>query len=182
MKDTNKPQWLIDAENEIKNFEESNYGKLTDKEFKRKEAASFAASCVSKENKSIKGKKGGLKHVESGHLKSISRLWNSEEAGINGKKGGSKNVETGWIKEFQNIGVEAAAIAAKAKKQSKYPEFLALLPNNDITYKMAEEATILIGYAKRQTGRLIDENLELQNEIKDKSGRTRWSICTYKKK
>lgn len=182
MENTNKPQWLIDAEIDINEFHETKHGKLTDKEFKRKEASSFAASCVSKENRIKNGKKSGVKNVESGHLKSITKLWNPEEAGINGKKGGAKNVETGWIKEFQNIGTQAATVKRVAKKESKYPEFLALLPENNITYKMAEEATISIGYAKRQTGRLIDENLELQKIIKDKSERIRWSVCLYKKK
>lgn len=30
MENTNKPQWLIDAENEIQNFADSKYGKMTD--------------------------------------------------------------------------------------------------------------------------------------------------------
>ena len=34
MENNNKPQWLIDAENEIKNFENSKFGKLNDKQFR----------------------------------------------------------------------------------------------------------------------------------------------------
>lgn len=67
------------------------------------------------------------------------------------------------------------------KKQAKYIEFLNILPEKNITYEMAVQATLEVGYAKRQTGRILEETCKLQKIVRDKTGRIRWSKCTYKK-
>lgn len=93
MKQNKKPQWLIDAENAINEFENSKFGKLSDKEFRFSEKQSNSGK-----NAGLKAKKSGQfksfaiaggkvvglvqgrKNVESGHLDSITPKSGSEEA------------------------------------------------------------------------------------------------------
>ena len=107
--------------------------------------------------------------ISKEHAKKMSN------AGIKSQK------KSGKIMIFQKAGTLAAAESAKRKQQQKYIEFLSLLPNTDITWKMAEEATLAIGYKPRQIGRLVESQLGFQKHLKDKSGRTRWRVSTYKK-
>lgn len=81
----NKPQWLLDAEAEIQKFEQTEWGKLTEKEFKRKEAASNA------------GKIGGAKGGKTSWANNRDRMLKiSSNAG---KIGGSKGGKTSWAND-----------------------------------------------------------------------------------
>jgi len=142
------------------------------------EAAARKRSASAKNGGYVTGKK----HVESGHLKRISTPWTPEEATEAGKKGGAKNVESGWAKESQIIRSKAGAKVAIEKKESKYPEFLALLPETGITKTMAKQAAVDIGYAERQWDRLLKACCKIENQVFLKNGRTNWELSTWKKK
>lgn len=83
----NKPQWLLDAEAEIQKFEQTEWGKLTEKEFRRKEASSNV------------GKMYGTINVENGHLKKIAK----KGGHVQGKVQGRKNVESGHLDRIRDI-------------------------------------------------------------------------------
>ena len=83
MENNNKPQWLIDAENEINNAANTKYGKMTDKEFRFSQHQSYANKCANdkmkadgfdplasirtKEHQSNAGKAALKVNIESGH-------------------------------------------------------------------------------------------------------------------
>ena len=128
---------------------------------------------------------GGQMHVESGHLEKITVPWNSEEAAAAGKKGGSTRVENAKIPGTRaQIAAQdrsdKGAAANKARKELKYIEIFKSLPETGITWKMMEDVAVKYDYAKREAGRIV-ERLEIENHVKDISGRTRWKTCTYKK-
>jgi hypothetical protein len=94
MENTNKPQWLIDAENEIKNFEESKYGKMTEKEFNLKDQFEYFTKLGrnkykndprSKENAKAMGSIQGKKNIESGHMQRMR----DKNDGTGGKNSGN---------------------------------------------------------------------------------------------
>ena len=167
MENNNKPQWLIDAENEINNAANTIFGKMSDKEFRRKEITSFAASCVSKENNIKKGKSTGQKNVESGHLKSITKPWTSYEAGLAGKKGGAKNVESGWTKEFSKIGNNAKSDKLKNVRIDELKFIYSLMDNK--SYTISELILLVDDKIKtRRVSRLLECEEALEFFIKEK--------------
>lgn len=99
MENTNKPQWLIDAENEIKNFENTEFGKLSDKEFNFKEKQSNA------------GTNGGNKAKETGQVYEAAvkgrEIYSTDprlktNAQKMGNTQGKKNVESGHLAKVRN--------------------------------------------------------------------------------
>lgn len=132
------------------------------------------------------GKMFGKGSVESGHLKSITEPWTSEEAIDAGIKGGSKRAELAKIpgtkaQLAQQDRSERGAAVVKAKKIKRHLSILDSLPNKNITWTMIEDAAVKHDYAKREASRVV-ESLAIDNHLKDKLGRTRWRFCTYKKK
>ena len=177
MENQNKPDWLIKAEEEQAKFNQSKYGKMTEKELKRFQAASLASSCVSKENRIKSGRIGGNKNVESGHLKNITKLWHGESASNAGKKGGSKNVETGWIKEFQNIGTVAAAQKLLDKKIDEIKQ-LCFIMEEDVLYSFKQLNDIATYIKGRRLGNLLHSKEAIPFLVKQKNKSNR---AFYKK-
>lgn len=96
MKDTNKPQWLIDAENDIKAFEETKYGKMTSRQFINSENA---RNVINKKAGGIAtGKKSKELQKITGQFASIKTKEHQTNAA---KKAGAKNVESGSWKKTQ---------------------------------------------------------------------------------
>jgi hypothetical protein len=97
-KQDNRPQWLIDAENEIKNFENTKFGKMTDKEFRLSERQSNAG-------------KSGIKIITDDHRRSA---WNSfvesenfkESCSKGGVTQGNKSVESGQLERMRKTAQE----------------------------------------------------------------------------
>jgi hypothetical protein len=178
--------WIDKANKKLEeqraNFQESlNSGEAAKRV--RKYISSQGAKAVSKEEQIKKGKKSGAKNVESGHIYTLNDYPRDEnQRSEAGKKGGAKNVESGWINEAQVIRSKAGAKVAIEKKESKYPEFLALIPETGITKTMAKQATVDIGYAERQWDRLLKACCEIENQVFLKNGRTNWELSTWKKK
>ena len=108
----NKPQWLIDAENQINQFAESKIGKMSQEEFKFFEKQANA------------GRAGGISAVKSGQLIEAARAGGSKQGPIQGKA----NVESGHLasitpkkgtKEALARGKKSAA-TAKARGSKPY--------------------------------------------------------------
>ena len=98
MKNTNKEQWLIDAENEINNFENSKYGKMSEKEFRGSERGNenVESGHLAKISK-LGGKVVGDSHVESGHIDRLHKLVLTTDHQSNaGKSGGTKTGSKLW--------------------------------------------------------------------------------------
>ena len=116
----------------------------------KKRATSYAASCVSKENRIKKGIIGGNIHKESGHIQRLNDFPREEgQRSEAGKLGGAKNVETGWIKEFGKIGTSAAA----EKQKNLRIEDLKIICDNmiaDKAYLYSELCSILNGQIKQK--------------------------------
>lgn len=110
----NKPQWLIDAENEINNFEQTKFGKMTDKEFRLSERQSNAGKSggsklisLGKNNATVEGR---LKGLEIGRSKGAS------------SKGGKKNVESGHLAKVRNPS-KAGSAASKSENSVNKQKF-----------------------------------------------------------
>jgi hypothetical protein len=116
----NKPQWLLDAEAEIQKFEQTEWGKLTQKEFTRKQASHEAGKTQGQKNVEsgelqkrsklggqIGGKISGRNNVLNGHLNSIL---NYELRSKGGKVSGRKAAESGQINKAQEKSVEKNSI------------------------------------------------------------------------
>jgi hypothetical protein len=106
MENTNKPQWLIDAEKDIQEFEDSKYGKMDNKEFLYSQRQSNAASVSGKNN--VKNGIFGTKDSKANKALKESGWYESERnkkiCSENGKKigpiQGRKNVESGHWKNI----------------------------------------------------------------------------------
>ena len=99
--------WIDEANKKLKE-QRDNFQESLDSGETRKRKGSYAASCVSKENRIKTGKSTGDKNVKSGHIQSLNDYPRDEnQRSEAGKLGGSKNVETGWIKEAQSIATTA---------------------------------------------------------------------------
>ena len=107
MKNTNKPQWLLDAEKDINEVHETNYGKLTDKEFKLKERQSNAGKSGGT-SLSLSGKNNA---THEGRLKAMSKMTKEQRS-----NGGKKNVETGHLANVRNP--SKAGLAASKSENS----------------------------------------------------------------
>ena len=91
MENTNKPQWLIDAENEINQFAETKIGKMTQKEFKFHERQSYA------------GKAGGTNRSNK-----MSKAELSKVGSLGGTASTASRKANGTFKDFQSKGGKAA--------------------------------------------------------------------------
>ena len=115
MENNNRPQWLIDAENEIKKFNETKHGSMSDKEFRFSEKQSNAGSI------------GGTENIKknSEQLKAANAKWRNDNPDIvlknctnngyltmskypnlakeNGKKTGAWAVESGHLDNVRDI-------------------------------------------------------------------------------
>ena len=98
-----KPQWLIDAENEINIAANTKYGMMTNKQFRASDTASYASSFVSDITRSKAGKIGGAKTAKS---------FTSESQKI----ANSKRSKKGIIKAITS----AAAASAIVKKENTF--------------------------------------------------------------
>ena len=116
MENTNKPQWLIDAENEIKNFENSKYGKMSQKEFTKSEVGKHIGEIAKKSgqldavrNPSIGGKAAKLVNAQS-KAGLAAKLVNAQsKAGkVGGKIGGKKHVESGHLDNIRKDAIKAS--------------------------------------------------------------------------
>jgi len=98
MKNMNKPQWLIDAENEIKSFEESKFGKMSNQEFKLSERQSNAGKSggvisqqnITFEQRSLKSKKVNITLGAEGKIKRAKKandVLTPEQRTFRNKKG-----------------------------------------------------------------------------------------------
>lgn len=124
-----KPDWLIEAEEAIKEFEQTEWGSLTQKEFNKKMGSIKGGKTnvysghfkkFTKEGGKAQGKIQGKKNVESGHL---DRIRTRDGSIKGGKKAGKKNVESGHIQNLGKIygkeAVESGRIFKLAKEQAK---------------------------------------------------------------
>jgi len=201
MKNTNKPQWLLDAEKDINEFHETKPAKFSKKQLSSinnldnvdREKLVKVLKDSGKLDKwrqsgaSAGGKVNGKKNVESGHLKSI--------ASAGGKAAGNLTKQNGTgifsqTAEERSINSKKGSVARLKNmlitKNKKQQIFLDLLPEIGITRDIAEDAVVVVGYAKRQASRFCEELLEIDNlviHVDGKSrGRTNWKLTTYKKK
>ena len=140
MKDTNKPQWLIDAENEIKNFEESEYGKLTDKEFKQSTKMINMKECANNSENWLKhAKEFGNQAVKNGYLNKAREInIKSGNAKKFGKILGDNAVKNSWLSKATIAAKGKGAKVMKQKASEDLKIFFNLLPNeftqNDAYY------------------------------------------------
>ena len=167
-----KQQWLINAEKELKKFNDSKLGKMTQEEWEFFERQYNA------------GKISGDKHKASGHWDKVRKAqeeWaknNPEQVKANAKnarahspmgqinkergwmheianfetrsKGGKKSyqnhVESGWIHEYRRLGTEASAKSRKKAKNDKIQKIIDLLPkDSEFIGTVIKEACIKLG-------------------------------------
>ena len=106
--------WLKDFNKDAEEFNNSEWGQLTQKEIDLKVSNTHAASCVSQETRSKAGKIGGQKNVESGHWASLRTPEHQSHAGT---ISGNKHIESGHIINLGKSGLGAKATSEKYNKQ-----------------------------------------------------------------
>ena len=94
MENTNKPQWLIDAENEIKNFEDSKYGKMNNGQLTRSINGKLVTSNSYLQSK--KGIKGGISIMNKMKKQGTLKEYQSSAAKI-------ANAKPERIEKFKNL-------------------------------------------------------------------------------
>lgn len=134
------------------------------------------------------GKVSGKQSVESGQLQSIASAGGKATAKIAEENGYGFY---GITAEEKTINAKKGATATAEKKRlialEKGMQFVDLLPSNNITQKEIEDASVAIGYSKRQASRLAERHLLIDNHVvwekgTQSAGKTNWKLTTYKKK
>lgn len=194
----NKPQWLIDAENEIKNFEQTKFGKMLDKEFRFSEKQSHA------------GTSGGEKAKESGqlsdaiskaqiywqenpeHKQEIGKRLGSVQGPINRDNGhasnmgklhgpiqGRKNVESGHCARNLPKMIEGSIKHRMDKRVNRLQDIMNDLPQ-EFTSKLVKEVCVQHGLNPRYAFRFL-KNKDLCTMIYEGTNGSITDVPIYKK-
>ena len=147
MKDQNKPEWLLKAEQEQAKFNETKVGKMNQKEFEFYERQSNAGKSAylgetgiwnmdptSKKEAERKGGKtgaSGKKQVQDGTYKKRAIAGGKKQGPIQGRK----NVESGHWAKLSKLGAAATAKKNKEIRLKRYSEILPEISNDWITRK-----------------------------------------------
>jgi hypothetical protein len=104
MKNTNKPQWLLDAEKDINEFHETKYGKMSESNYNR---GASRRDNIEGQKKAAQAAK--ISREDSGYYQSEKHINAAKKGGAaTGSIIGKKHVETGFIKVLQKIGTKAS--------------------------------------------------------------------------
>lgn len=98
------------------------------------------------------------------------------------KKGIDSQKKSGKLKVFQTKGTKAATKAQDLKMKKNWTMFLEMLPNNGITYEMAQDACESLGLRRIQASRYLMSNCEFEFHSKTKGGKTQWTKSIFKKR
>jgi hypothetical protein len=160
----NRPQWLIDAENEVKKAAQTKWGKMSDSEFRQ-----YSNLIRSKEEYSERGKKGGATRAsQESHTKQFADIKTAEHQKKASKKGVERNKELGNYKAFQEQATKAASIANSKHREDRMMEIINVLPSN-IEFGF-EEFTIIAEQFNRKWWYIKELN-RFYPELVQKAGR-----------
>ena len=103
MKNTNKPQWLIDAERDINEFHETKHGKMSQRQINYSES-SRNKTIFNDINKNFEHQSNAsLSRDANERLIQFSKIKTKEHQSKAGKVAGNKNVESGHWANIQKI-------------------------------------------------------------------------------
>lgn len=195
MENTNKPQWLIDAENAINEFENSKYGKMNTKEFNISQRSKIHGGVVkyvknnpehqkkafakmlekNPNHQSEAGKKGGAKGGKAAHKSMLEKYGEDGLKQIRKEQFKNSNLNK---EEFHKKGAAASHANKRKALELLWNEILNELPE---TFTKPEVADIMIKYGKHP-GYLADmlHHIPEKFELIEK-GKKGWTHSRYKK-
>lgn len=141
----NKPQWLIEAENEINQFAESKIGKMTQKEYTFYERQCTASKAANEKFKSL-------------GYPNLSKNWNNNEAQ---SKGGIKARDThrasGFMKRFCALGSKACGDKFKLIRLNR-TKVIADIMEDSKSYTLKEMYALETPLSNRVLKNILDDN------------------------
>ena len=176
MKDQNKPEWLLKAEQEQAKFRETKFGKMTQKEFEEFERNSKG------------GQTSGNKNIESGHWDKVRKAeaeWtknNPEKRKEISKKAranspmGQINKERGWMHQIANFESRSKGGITTGKQNLESGHWAKC---QKLATKASVESRKILMYNKRKaiTDQLpngIEFTSKIVKEICNKEGYNSW--------
>tara|TARA_R110002153_G_scaffold44234_1_gene124716 strand:- start:21 stop:521 length:501 start_codon:yes stop_codon:yes gene_type:complete len=141
----NKPEWLLKAEQEQSKFNESEWGKLTEKEFIFKEKQQHANQCANQV------------HKENNWNNFDKIKNNSEHQSKAGLAARDKHRSTGFFKRFTKMGAEATQNKFKTQRLNR-TKLIADAMQEDVSYTLKEIWNLDISLSNRQIQNLLRNN------------------------
>ena len=167
MENNNKPQWLIDAENEINSAAKTKWGKLTDSQFRQ-----YTNLTMSREEYMKRASNGGkIRASQESHAAQFAAIKTTEHQKKANAKAQERNRELDNFKRFPEGGTKAATIANSNHRHDRMMEVIDALPT-DIEFGF-EEFTVIAERFDRKWW-YIKEIHRFYPEIIEKTGRGKY--------
>jgi len=178
MEQSNKPQWLIDAEKAMQEFNETPASKMTDGEINR---SSWARSNgLGKQHLSGKTKE----MVSKGHKTKKEGYYKSEafrkKQGKFGKRGGKKRSQLPDFEECIRNAVEKSLESRAIVRHEKYTNILNSIAKEEFSSKEIHDATNALGYEKSINLRFMIKNGYIEKSYNGTPG-SKTDVTRYKR-